>query len=89
MNRSVIAFAVLGATIVAGLSGALAADKPANVARGKQLYMATGCYQCHGTRGEGGGNAVADALVASGDKDRLACETSHGLSSIMRKQAKG
>jgi mono/diheme cytochrome c family protein len=36
---------------------AFAADKPANVARGKQLYMATGCYQCHGTRGEGGGNA--------------------------------
>jgi mono/diheme cytochrome c family protein len=28
-----------------------------NVARGKQLYMATGCYQCHGTRGEGGGNS--------------------------------
>ena len=27
------------------------------MARGKQLYLATGCYQCHGTRGEGGGNA--------------------------------
>ena len=36
---------------------ALAADKPANVSRGKQLYMSTGCYQCHGTTGEGGGNA--------------------------------
>jgi mono/diheme cytochrome c family protein len=36
---------------------AFAADKPANMARGRQLYMATGCYQCHGTRGEGGGNA--------------------------------
>jgi mono/diheme cytochrome c family protein len=34
-----------------------AATKPANATRGKQLYMATGCYQCHGTRGEGGGNA--------------------------------
>jgi mono/diheme cytochrome c family protein len=30
---------------------------PGDVARGQQLYMATGCYQCHGTRGEGGGNA--------------------------------
>jgi mono/diheme cytochrome c family protein len=38
---------------------AFAADKPAtNVARGKQLYMATGCYQCHGTTGEGGGNSL-------------------------------
>src|SRR5262249_42498432 len=36
---------------------ALPADKPANTTRGKQLYIATGCYQCHGTSGEGGGNA--------------------------------
>src|SRR5688572_17034660 len=57
MRRSFIATAVLGATLIAGLSGALAADTPANAARGKQLYMATGCYQCHGTRGAGGGNA--------------------------------
>jgi len=38
-------------------AGAMAADKPANVTRGKQLYMDTGCYQCHGTRGAGGGFA--------------------------------
>src|SRR6185312_9641927 len=36
---------------------AFTADKAASVTRGKQLYMATGCYQCHGTSGEGGGNA--------------------------------
>jgi len=49
---------------VAAMSAALAAafaaratDKPGDMVRGKQLYMATGCYQCHGTRGEGGGNA--------------------------------
>ena len=50
---------VLVATAFAGGAGstALAADKPSNVARGKQLYLATGCYQCHGTRGEGGGGA--------------------------------
>jgi mono/diheme cytochrome c family protein len=57
MQRSSFATAVLGATLLAALTGALAADKPANVARGKQLYMATGCYQCHGTHGQGGGNA--------------------------------
>ena len=57
MRRSFIATAVLGAALIVGLTGALAADKPANATRGKQLYLATGCYQCHGTRGEGGGNA--------------------------------
>ena len=34
--------------------GAFAADKPDDVARGKQLYTATGCDQCHGTHGQGG-----------------------------------
>jgi mono/diheme cytochrome c family protein len=34
--------------------GAFAADKPDDVARGKQLYMTTGCDQCHGTHGQGG-----------------------------------
>jgi mono/diheme cytochrome c family protein len=57
MHRSLIATAVLGATLIVGLTGALAADKPGNAARGRQLYLATGCYQCHGTRGAGGGNA--------------------------------
>jgi mono/diheme cytochrome c family protein len=57
MRRSFIATAVLGTTLIVGLTSALAADKPGNAARGKQLYLATGCYQCHGTRGEGGGNA--------------------------------
>ena len=42
---------------VVGVVLASAADKPTNATRGKQLYMATGCYQCHGTQGEGGGNA--------------------------------
>lgn len=53
-GRWVIGFAV---ALVAGIASAPAADKPGNVTRGKQLYMATGCYQCHGTSGEGGGNA--------------------------------
>jgi mono/diheme cytochrome c family protein len=53
MKRACI-FLVLIVTVT---TAAFGADKPANVARGKQLYIATGCYQCHGTRGEGGGNA--------------------------------
>ena len=57
MRRSFIATAVVGATLIAGLTSVLAAAKPGNATRGKQLYLATGCYQCHGTRGEGGGNA--------------------------------
>ena len=63
MRRSFMVSAFLGATIAAGFAAAsfttavLAADKPAGVAHGKQLYLATGCYQCHGTRGEGGGGA--------------------------------
>jgi mono/diheme cytochrome c family protein len=57
MRGSLISTAVFGAMLIAVFTGALAADQRGNVARGKQLYMATGCYQCHGTRGEGGGNA--------------------------------
>ncbi len=59
MQRSSIASLVLGTTLIVGCAGALAAEPSGsgNTARGKQLYMATGCYQCHGTRGEGGGNA--------------------------------
>lgn len=58
MQRKLIALATLGFIAATGATFVAAADKPANnVARGKQLYLATGCYQCHGTRGEGGGNA--------------------------------
>jgi mono/diheme cytochrome c family protein len=40
--------------VCAMATAAFAADKPSDVARGKQLYMTTGCDQCHGTRGQGG-----------------------------------
>jgi mono/diheme cytochrome c family protein len=40
--------------VCAMATGAFAADKPDEVARGKQLYFATGCDQCHGTLGKGG-----------------------------------
>jgi mono/diheme cytochrome c family protein len=58
LAASIAVGAVLAAGLACVTATALAADKPAaNIARGKQLYIATGCYQCHGTRGEGGGNA--------------------------------
>jgi mono/diheme cytochrome c family protein len=47
----------IGAALLTFIGVAAAADKPADATRGKQLYMSTGCYQCHGTKGEGGGNA--------------------------------
>ena len=58
MQRQLIARAAFAAVIAATATLVVAADKPGNnAARGKQLYLATGCFQCHGTRGEGGGNA--------------------------------
>jgi mono/diheme cytochrome c family protein len=40
--------------VCAMATSAFAADKADDVARGKQLYFATGCDQCHGTLGKGG-----------------------------------
>jgi mono/diheme cytochrome c family protein len=47
-------FVTFSLLLGAGISAALAADAGANASRGKELYFATGCYQCHGTRGAGG-----------------------------------
>jgi len=33
---------------------ALAQTRPGNVENGKQLFLRNGCYQCHGTVGQGG-----------------------------------
>lgn len=33
---------------------ALAQTKPGNVENGKRLFLRDGCYQCHGTVGQGG-----------------------------------
>jgi mono/diheme cytochrome c family protein len=54
---AVVAIAAVGAALATAFAATSAPDKSGDVTRGKQLYMATGCYQCHGTRGEGGGNA--------------------------------
>jgi ubiquinol-cytochrome c reductase cytochrome c subunit len=38
-----------------GAASAQDAPPPGDPARGKALYMSTGCWQCHGTTGAGGG----------------------------------
>jgi ubiquinol-cytochrome c reductase cytochrome c subunit len=43
----------LATCTVAG-AAASAADQAATVERGRRLFMAVGCYQCHGTVGQGG-----------------------------------
>lgn len=43
------------AAFVAALSAAQAQDAPAgNAAKGRQVYLADGCYECHGRVGQGG-----------------------------------
>jgi ubiquinol-cytochrome c reductase cytochrome c subunit len=47
---TVLALAVL----LPGASMPRAADTGAAIANGRQLYLAVGCWQCHGTVGQGG-----------------------------------
>ncbi len=50
MHRSIFA----GAVLTLGLWGFAAAQESAPSAeRGQQTYMRVGCYQCHGTNGQG------------------------------------
>jgi mono/diheme cytochrome c family protein len=57
---SVMALAVVGL-------GARASAQPApsgNAAHGRELYLATGCFECHGRNGQGGAfNGPAPALA--------------------------
>ena len=57
MQRVLMVLASLGLVLSFTAAGAATPDKAGNVAHGKQLYLATGCYECHGTRGQGGGTA--------------------------------
>jgi ubiquinol-cytochrome c reductase cytochrome c subunit len=44
--------AALGAALL-GVGAAAAADAAGDGGHGRQVYMAVGCYQCHGTVGQG------------------------------------
>jgi mono/diheme cytochrome c family protein len=48
MKTQLLAIALLAA------AGAAQAQPAGNAVHGRKLYMADGCWQCHGTSGEGG-----------------------------------
>ena len=60
-----------------GLSAVVTAadENPGNAANGKRVFLADGCYYCHGTTGAGGGNAgprlAPDPLPLAGVKAKL------------------
>jgi ubiquinol-cytochrome c reductase cytochrome c subunit len=57
---------LLAVALMAGSTIVMAAAPPkAEIERGRQLYMATGCYQCHGTVGQGS-RFTGPALVVPG-----------------------
>ena len=47
-------FLVFSLVVTAGLMLAQTPTKPGDVENGKRLLMRNGCYQCHGTVGQGG-----------------------------------
>jgi mono/diheme cytochrome c family protein len=62
--KSILAYAMLAALGVVPMVAAVAADEaPAPAAstgdpvNGKRVFLADGCFYCHGTTGAGGGNA--------------------------------
>jgi mono/diheme cytochrome c family protein len=67
MTRSLIRtlFIAVCATIAIGAASARAQDAPkGDAARGKKIYMADGCFLCHGRVGQGGGyNGPVPALA--------------------------
>ncbi len=52
-----IAYIVAAAALVV-TTAASAADRAPSVARGKATYLRVGCFECHGTQGQGGGGGA-------------------------------
>ena len=60
----IIGKAVLALTACLFLSPAIAQQGGGDAAKGKSKYRAVGCFECHGSSGQGGAlNYVAPALV--------------------------
>ena len=55
-----VALAVLAAGVILGHGSAFAAD----VAKGKAAFMKYGCWQCHGTEGQGSAATSAGKVLA-------------------------
>jgi mono/diheme cytochrome c family protein len=54
MNMRVVVSALALVVASAGLAAAQQGAPADDAAKGKGLFMADGCYQCHGTVGQGG-----------------------------------
>ena len=54
---------VLAAALSIGVGLARAQAAPDDIERGRQLFMANGCYSCHGTVGQGGERSGAPKLA--------------------------
>ena len=50
--------ALIGALLILGSTGVNAADAAGSAARGRETYLRTGCWQCHGYVGQGGAGAT-------------------------------
>ena len=60
LRQTILALAV-GLSSFAGL--AFAQGNPADVERGRQLFMKNGCYSCHGTVGQGGDRGAGPRIA--------------------------
>jgi mono/diheme cytochrome c family protein len=78
--KPIFAYSLLAAIATGVLAGAgAAADEPqapvGDAANGKRVFMADGCYYCHGTTGAGGGTAgprlAPNPLPLAGVKAKL------------------
>jgi mono/diheme cytochrome c family protein len=65
-SRDLVALAAAGLLILAGAgTPARAEELPAgDAANGKRLYMAVGCFECHGRAGQGGAYTSATPVIA-------------------------
>ena len=48
-----ILFATAAAALALGFAGPVAAQGAGNAGNGQKLFLADGCYECHGTVGQG------------------------------------
>ena len=57
MNRTQLLLGLLTLCTLSALAQPSANAKVGNAENGKKLYVADGCYQCHGLQGQGGSSA--------------------------------
>ena len=55
--------ALTASLLAVGLTASPALAQDANVENGKKLFNSVGCYQCHGTSGEGGSDRTAPRVA--------------------------